>query len=447
MKRQQNKISLLFMATAGVFIILILYACPANASVAEEIAAKNLQIEELQRQIEEYEQQIESNRSKSSTLQNEIAKLNARIGQIGLEIKSLAVSIEQTGLEIQETQGKISSTEQKIAAHRQAMGKYIRIMNETDQVTLTSVLLNNDTMSDFFNDVHRVQMTQDQLRVSIQEMRALKQDLESREDELEGKKSDLERLRGLQEMEKRTLSANKNEKNQILKITKGEESKFQELVKKSQLDIERLRTQMVYLQQNGVSVEDAVKYGQLAAIAANIRPAFLLAILEIESGLGRNVGTGNWMDDMYSCYQRLAQYYPSKKQYYLNRAEDEKAAFLLIVQQLGLNADTVKVSREPNYGCGGALGPAQFIPTTWLAYEEDVARLTGHQPPNPWNIEDAFTASAIKLARGGATSKDRKGEDGAARAYIGGKTTCTSSACNYYANAVLRKAAEIEQNL
>lgn len=442
-----KKLPICLLFVVAIAFVLMLRAPVAEASIADEIAAKNVQIEELQRQIAEYEQQIAANRSKSSTLQNEISKLNARISQIGLEIKSLAVSIEQTGLEIQETQGKIGDIEQKVAAHRQAMGKYIRIMNETDQVTLTSVLLNNDTMSDFFNDVHQVQITQDQLRVSIQEMRILKQDLESRQDDLEGKKSDLERLRGLQEIEKRTLSVNKNEKNQILKITQGEESKFQELVKKSKLDIERLRTQMVYMQQNGVSVEDAVKYGQLAAIAANIRPAFLLAILEIESGLGRNVGTGNWMDDMYKCYQRLAQYYPSKKQYYLNRAEDEKAAFLLIVQQLGLNADTVKVSREPNYGCGGALGPAQFIPTTWLAYEEEVARLTGHNPPSPWNIEDAFTASAIKLARAGATSKERRGEDGAARAYIGGKTTCSSSACNYYANAVLRKAAEIEQNL
>jgi membrane-bound lytic murein transglycosylase B len=269
-------------------------------------------------------------------------------------------------------------------------------------------------------------------------MRGLKEDLQVKQDDLEEKKSDLEHLRKLQEMEKRTLDVNKNEKNQILKITKGEESKFQELVKKTQLDLDRLRTQIVYLQQNGVSVEDAVKYGELAAIAAGIRPAFLLAILEIESGMGKNVGTGNWMDDMYSCYIRLGK---------PKRAEDEKTAFMAIVGKLGLDPNTVKVSREPNYGCGGALGPAQFIPTTWLAYEADVIRLTGHQPPNPWNIEDAFTASAIKLARAGATSKDKKGESGAARAYIGGKTTCSSSACNYYSNAVLRKAAEIEQNL
>lgn len=181
-----------------------------------------------------------------------------------------------------------------------------------------------------------------------------------------------------------------------------------------------------------------MKYGQLAAIRAGIRPAFLLGILEIESGLGRNVGTGNWMDDMVSCYLRLGK--PA-------RAETEKNAFLAIVSKLGLEPNAVKVSREPNYGCGGALGPAQFIPSTWLAYEARVANLTGHNPPNPWNIEDAFMASAIKLAAGGASSKTTAGETRAAKAYISGNPSCTTRTCNYYASAVLRKAADIEQNL
>ncbi len=209
-------------------------------------------------------------------------------------------------------------------------------------------------------------------------------------------------------------------------------------MKQSKADIEKIRAQIFYLQQNGVSAEDAVKFGQLAAIGAGIRPAFLLAILEIESGLGKNVGTGNWLSERYNVYLKL------KKP---ERAELKKAAFFEIVGKLGLNPDAVKVSREPNYGCGGALGPAQFLPTTWLGYEEQVARITGHNPPSPWNIEDAFTASAVKLARAGAADKTRAAESAAARAYLSGKATCTSAICNYYASAVLRKAEQIEQDL
>ncbi len=435
---QKKRNMRLFVISAIAVIFAFWGISPVSASIADDIAEKNRQIVELQKQIDAYQKEIETNKSKARTLQNEIDRFNAKINQIALEIRSLGFSIDQTGLEIRDTEGKIEDALARIDRHKVALAQYLRVAYEVDQKTLTEILLNNDTLSDFFNELNSLQATQDNLRINIENIRTLKDDLEVRKEDLEGKKGELERLKSLQEIEKRSLDGNKQVKNKLLKDTKGQETKFQELVKQSKLTIARLQDQIFYLQQNGVSVEDAVKFGNLAAISAGIRPAFLIAILEIESGLGRNVGTGNWLDDMYNCYLRLG-----KK----SRAEAEKAAFFEIVGKLGLDPAAVKVSREPNYGCGGALGPAQFIATTWLAYEDDVIRLTGHNPPSPWNIEDAFTAAAVKLARGGATSKNVTGETRAAKAYIGGSPTCSAKICNYYASAVLRKASEIEQDL
>jgi membrane-bound lytic murein transglycosylase B len=170
--------------------------------------------------------------------------------------------------------------------------------------------------------------------------------------------------------------------------------------------------------------------------------------LEVETRLGRNIGSGNWEDDMYLCYIRLATiYYPAREAHYRKRAETEKNAFFVIVNQLGLDPKSVKVSKEPAYGCGGAMGPAQFIPSTWLSYAERVTAITGNSPPNPWSFEDAFTASAIKLAAGGATAQTRDSEIRASKAYISGRATCSSSICNYYANLVQQKAAELAGSL
>ncbi len=404
-------------------VFYFLSPIPSRAAVQDEISVRQQQIEELQRQIDEYQRQIETNQSQARTLETEISGLNAQIKQIELTIRSLELSIGQTSAEISDTESEISDTESKITIHKNAIAQLLQIIYEHDQKNLTVILLSNNNLSDFFTTVNNIRTNQEKLQATVN---------------LEEKKSEFERLRGLEALEKRSFSQNKSVKDKILKDTKGQEKKFQELVSKSQKNIEALRSQITYLEQNGVTAEEAVKFGQLAAIATGIRPAFLIAILEVESGLGRNVGTGNWLDDMYRCYLKLGK---------SSRAEAEKAAFLEIVGKLGLNQDTVKVSREPNYGCGGALGPAQFLPSTWLAYEERVTELTGHRPPNPWNIEDAFMASAIKLANGGATSKDKTGETRAAKAYISGKPSCTSRICNYYTNAVLRKAAEIEKNL
>lgn len=410
----------------------------AAAGVQDEIEARNRQIEEIQKQIDEYQRQIEAAGGRAKTLSGEVARLNAQISQVQLEIRSLGLAITQTQTEIGGTQEQIYAAQQKLELQKAALAKYIRITDQADQENLTALLFKSSRLSNFFGNLKNIQDAQSRARSSIVAIRILKTELEEKETELEEKKEELEKLRAFQQVQKRNLDTDKVAKDRLLKETKGLEARYQELVKRSQSDIEKIREQVFYLEQNGVTVEEAVKFGQLAAIRVGIRPAFLLGILEIESGLGRNVGTGNWLTDMYQCYQRLGK--PT-------RAETEKAAFLEIVNKLSLNPDTVKVSREPNYGCGGALGPAQFLPSTWLAYEEEVARLTGRQPPNPWNVEDAFMASAAKLAKGGAGAKTKSAETAAAKIYLSGKSNCASRICNYYAKAVLNKAAAIEQNL
>ncbi len=403
-----------------------------------QINTLNAQIEQIQKQINEYQQQIETHSAKATTLNAEITKLNTQISKIQLEIKSLGISINQTNLQIGDTQSQINDATEKIELHKAALSHDLRNLYQIDQENLTEILFKNTELSDFFNNLRNLQDAENSLKNVIDNIQKERLDLQEKEAVLEDKKTDLEHLRNLQSAERNDLASTQSTKNQLLKATKGEEARYQKLVTESKQNIERIRGQISNLQQNGVTVEDAIKFGKLTAERVGIRPAFLIAILEVETGLGKNVGTGNWQKDMVQCYLKLKR---------PDRAETEKAAFLKITAKLGLDPDTVKVSREPNYGCGGAMGPAQFIPSTWLGYEADVAQYTGHNPPNPWNIEDAFMAAAIKLARGGAALKTLAGENKAAKAYISGNGSCTKQICNYYANLAHNKSVIIEQNL
>lgn len=93
------------------------------------------------------------------------------------------------------------------------------------------------------------------------------------------------------------------------------------------------------------------------------------------------------------------------------------------------------------------MGPAQFIPSTWILFDEQVSGITGRSPANPWNIEDAFTASALLLAQGGANSRTEAGEIRAAKAYFSGNPNCSRSDCRSYAAIVMGNAAKIESQL
>ncbi|MFH1654580.1 MAG: lytic murein transglycosylase [Pseudomonadota bacterium] len=414
----------------------------ANASVQDEIAERSRQIEELQRQIDEYQVQVDSSRTKSMTLENEIARLNAEINQVQLEIRSLNLSINQTTAEIGETERQINDAEAEMGKHKNALAQYIKLAYENDQRSLTEVLLDNDSLSDFFNELNNISATQDNLQITIKSIKALRLQLEGHQVQLEDKQTELERTKRLQELEKSSLDSTKFGQNKLLKDTKGQESKYQELVKKSQQDIEALRAQITYLMQNGVTAEEAVKFAQLAAIRTGIRPAFLLAELEQESALGSNVGKCYIIDATSGSTRSVITGKVFAKGIHPTR---DLPLFLIITSELSMDPFQTPISC--GYGWGGAMGPAQFIPSTWMGYREEVSRLTGHSLPSPWNIEDAFIAAAAKLSRDGADSQTRAGEIAASKRYYCGSATSKSSGCINYANSVQRLAAEIAKNL
>lgn len=426
----------------SIFLSLGLFALfnfsNVSASLQQEIAERERQIQELERQKQEFQQQINEKQGAAQTLKNEIFILDTQIKQLQLEIRSLDLAIQKTGIEINQTAEQIEDISQRIQNLKVSLAEFVRKVNQLDQESLLAILLKNRDLSDFFGNLEDIRSAQKKAQFTISDLKTLRGELQAKQEELSDKKTEQVGLRNIQALQKQEVDSKKGGKERILTITKGEEKRYQDLVRKTDRDIQNLRQQIQFLLGQGISLEDAVKFGQLAAIRAGIRPAFLLAILDVESGLGRNVGTGNWYDDMYSCYLRLGR---------LDRAEKEKAAFFSVVEKLGLDPNSVKVSAKPFYGCGGAMGPAQFLPSTWLIYESEIARLTGHNPPNPWSIEDSFMAAAINLADAGANKQTPQAEVKAANTYLSGKANCTKSICRYYSNLVLTKAAEIEKEL
>mgnify|MGYP001586220609 FL=1 len=264
---------------------------------------------------------------------------------------------------------------------------------------------------------------------------------------MEESREEQQELKALQEVERRFLAQKKKEKDELLRLTKGKEALFQQLLKTKKRDIATLKTQLFYLEKTGITAEEAVRLADQAAKRAGIRTAFLLALLEVETGkqfedvvisVGTNLGTGRWRTDLYDCYVRLGK---------RKTAEAEKEAFFAITAQLSLDPDQMPVSRRPNYGCGGAMGPAQFLPSTWRRFQSRVSSLTGHNPANPWNTEDAFTAAAIFLADAGADSQTAAGETRAAKTYISGNPSCSRYICRSYSSRIISLARDIDRIL
>ena len=114
---------------------------------------------------------------------------------------------------------------------------------------------------------------------------------------------------------------------------------------------------------------------------------------------------------------------------------------------MGIDPFSVKVSKEPTYGCGGAMGPAQFIPSTWLAYEPRIADVSGHYPPSPWELADAMAAMAILVSdTPGVVGGNYDAEYEAAGRYLGGGNW-RSKNLFFYPNKVMLYANLYEEEL
>ena len=438
------------------------FVFPASISLAQSNGDKKT---ELERQIAELEtvakaldEGVKQSQGEARTLVNETKLVNAEIKRRELEIKRLTLAIQKTNLDIQSKTAGINALSQKIEQSRKALSASIFILYTYEGDNILTSLLRYSNISDFFTGLFNLKRAEDGIHKSIVSFKEERTTYQREKEELEEFEKEQKDLKALQDFEKRSLAQKKKEKEELLRLTRGKEAIFQQLLQLKKRDIATLKTQLFYLEKTGITAEDAVRFAELAANRVGIRPAFLLALLEVETGkqfeegiisVGSNVGTGNWKDDMYLCYQRLGRYYGGASVARYNaRAEREKEAFLEITGSLGLDPDKMPVSKEPPYiGCGGAMGPAQFIPTTWLLYADRVSKLTGHDPANPWNVEDAFTASAIFLADSGASSQTEAGEVRAAKTYLSGKPSCSTYICRLYSSRIISLARDIERIL
>ncbi|MBC7074312.1 hypothetical protein H5T58_02955, partial [Candidatus Parcubacteria bacterium] len=123
---------------------------------------------------------------------------------------------------------------------------------------------------------------------------------------------------------------------------------------------------------------------------------------------------------------------------------NDVSVFLEITKQLGRDPFSTPVSCPMSFGWGGAMGPAQFIPTTWVKYKPRLESILG-RTPDPWRINDAFLAAGLFLADMGASSQKREDERKAALIYFSGSAQNTQF--SWYSNNVLDIASQYERDI
>ena len=407
------------------------------------------ELAKLEKEIAEKEKELAGQKGQSVSLSRDIAILTSQIQKSKLDIKAKNLVIQKLGGEISNKNQEISALSVKIDREKESLAQLLRKERMINDRDIISLILSKDNISDVYGDIEAFSSIKKGIQESINEIRNMKDLTEAEKLALEKKKDEETDTKYELERDKAKVETSEAEKQRLLSISKNKEAEYQKVLQEKAQKRAQILAAIFSLAGGGstkINFETALVYAREAQKLTGIDPAFLLAVLTQESNLGATVGqcyltdtkTGAGMNP------KTGKTYPNvMKPMGLPGRKGDIDDFFLITAAVGRDPYKTLVSCPIAgvAGYGGAMGPAQFIPSTWGGYKNRLKNLLGLDA-DPWNPRDAFMASATYLTDLGAVGNSASAQHKAACRYYGtGGTTCS------YSNSVMRHKLTIQANI
>jgi peptidoglycan hydrolase CwlO-like protein len=397
-------------------------------ATADQRAALQAQLVQVQAQIAQNQSSLATEQTQQKTLQNAVNTLNSQITEAQLEIKQRNLTIQELNDGITQDDAGIGAVNTNVSATQTSLAQVMRDTQQLDDTPLVELALGG-TLTDLFQDIDDFDAIKQATADSFTQMAAQKTDLSTRESALQDQQQQQNQLLGLQAAQQASLQSTQAQKQALIAQTKGQESAYQQAITDQQKSVAQIEAALFDLADTNKSESfgDMYGYAKEASLATGVEPAFILAILTEESNLGQNVGNCTYENAM-APIRDIPDY-------------------LTIMSQLGLSPDSEKVSCAQSYGSyGGAMGPAQFIPSTWMIYQSRIASASGQNPPNPWDPRTATFATALYMSDLGADAGTAAAEREAALKYLAG-SHWQGAAYAFYGEAVMNYTTQYQSQI
>jgi len=442
-----NRLALMLLVPvilAGIFFMAPHTSFSQAALTAEQQAALRAELANIEQEIKDQQKILDTKQQEGTSITRDIAILDAKIKQAQLKIRAHEISIKNLGKDIVVKTNTITALSERINAGQESMAQIIQRTKELDDLSVAESFLSNKNISEFFIDLDNFSSIKQSLNLHLDNVKGAKKSNEKVKEQL-GEKRDQEVDAKINvEQEQKKIKALEADKKKLLSLNKNEQQNYKTVISNKTKRANEIRNALFALRDTpSIKFGDAVTYAKAASAKTGVRAAFVLAIIQQESNMGSNVGTCYLSDSTTGAGVKKTSGTAVSNLMKLSR---DVQPFLQIMKETGRDPYKTLVSCPiGNSGYGGAMGPSQFIPSTWMLTRGKVAKNVGKSYVDPWNPEDALMATAVYLSDLGAGAGGYTAERNAACRYYSGKACGGSN--TFYGNQVMARVTTMQGNI
>ncbi len=359
MNQKKNSLKIFSVVFLAFFSIIFLNNSFANECLLdvdiEDKSTLRKAIEICEKQIKETEKDLQKAQASRTNTERDIQVIEYEIQKAILDINRSSEIINELKGEIYNKEAGIEEIKRDIKEKEKFLINILQQINEEERRGFLTFIFSGLNLSSFIVKVNNHDTVRESLENSIDEVDFLQRRLAARVQDLSSKQEEQAKIKVEKEVRAGEVKDQKDKKQELLNFKKELESTLEDSVEIRQRKISEIRNRLFEFAGGGpIPFEQAVQIAKEAEDITGIRPEFLLGLIKHESNLGKNIGTAYWYDDMH----------PTR----------DVEIFKALAEISGFDPDDVKVSaavRNSNgvkFGWGGAMGPAQFIPSTWVCF-------------------------------------------------------------------------------
>lgn len=252
----QRRIVYVFISAIIVACAVLLCVVPAQEvegteedAIKEKIREAEQRIQALQEQQGEYKSEISKHQHEAASLQEQVSEFNHQIQDLELRIAITEQEVSTVRLYIEKTTLEINSNELLIEQKRTQITSLFRTIHRQSNKTVIELVLENDSLSDFFDEIQAQESIQQSIHESVKSLKILQERLENQRVKL---LLDQERLVKLEEeldAQNQVLAQQREVQQDLLTQTKNSQRSYERLLQEAESQEKALNEEIFNLEE------------------------------------------------------------------------------------------------------------------------------------------------------------------------------------------------------